>query len=335
MHKGFALLLVVIVFLTPLRVMGGGGSKATLIIFPDGWVDVSLTLNLTGSEREVNVKIDGEPHYLLVEGEGGLLLNYTLKGDVLRIETLGLRYINVSYQTPSLTSKLGTVWNVTANLGVNRVEVLLPKESVILGMSSIPENIWLEDNWIKLSFTGGGLWIAYKIGKTPLRPPETSTTAQGMSEKHADREKTTYTEESSLATSSANVNVNLSSPRGISGPSTTTPSRAQGMESMVLLLIPILAAIFAVFVLKSKLRSRKNGNQLDRPDELEIMILNELRRRGGKARQSDLVKSLEAPRATVWRRIRRMAKEGKVDLIKEGRFTVVKLKEGNKPPDAS
>jgi len=47
---------------------------------------------------------------------------------------------------------------------------------------------------------------------------------------------------------------------------------------------------------------------------------------GGEAYQADLIRSLRLPRSTVWRRIRRLAKEGYVELREGERGKVVRLR---------
>ncbi|MCD6244777.1 MAG: winged helix-turn-helix transcriptional regulator, partial [Candidatus Korarchaeota archaeon] len=59
---------------------------------------------------------------------------------------------------------------------------------------------------------------------------------------------------------------------------------------------------------------------------LEGRILEELEKRGGVARQSDIIKALDAPRTTIWRKIRRLEKEGYVELERTEDATIVKLK---------
>ncbi len=317
----FLLLLLLVILTSTIPAKAQNSSKAVVIVFPDGWMDITLMLNLTGNESLVNVRIEGEPHYLLVEGEGWLLLNHTLSGNTLSIETLGAKQINISYQTPSLTTKIGSLWNASIDLNVSSVTLLLPKDSVVLGMSSVPYSIQVKDQWMEFSFDSGSIWVTYKIERAPITSSTSATSKPKGSESIAGE---------SLVPSSRESGVDLSITTSSTGINSTVTNgsinvKNSGINSY-LIFISLIAAILtiSIFSLMKKHKAAKiSESDLD---SLERDIISELLRRGGQALQSDLVKALDAPRATIWRRLRRMESEGKVELVKEGRYTLVKLK---------
>ncbi len=322
------------VLIIPARAVNNSAtsSAATVIIFPDGWMDITLTLNLTGNESYVNVRIDGEPHYLLVEGEGWLTLNYTLSGKTLKIETLGVRHINISYQTPSLTSKIGSLWNASVSLDVDQMTLLLPKDSIILGISSVPSSIQVEDQWMRFSFNSGSVWMTYKINRAPVSPPTLAVATNKITESRNQGTEATTSESGSVAetTSGSNSLVTASTAKSISTRTTSilkVSSSSNGTQlSDLLLPIALISVIFVILILALMRRHKLVEVKESDIDSLERNIILELMRRNGQALQSDLVKALDAPRATIWRRLRKMEAEGKVELLKEGRYTVVRLK---------
>ncbi len=164
-------LLILSALITPLSA-GTADYSAVLVVFPDGWVDVTISIRVNGT-GPVAFRLDGDPSYLLVEGDG-LLLNYTLKGEVIRVDPAGSSLVNISYQTPSLTSKAGAVWNLTARLDVNVTRIYLPKGSIILGMSAVPKEIELKGDWMELIFDGGGMYGSptSSVGSYPVNQPD-------------------------------------------------------------------------------------------------------------------------------------------------------------------
>ncbi len=261
-----------------------------LLLFSDGWADVTIRLNLTGEEIFTVLPLLGEPSLLIVTDEEGLPLNFTLEEGSLVVETLGARGIEVSYQTPSLTSKTGEVWNASVNVGVQvEVTFVLPERSAVVGLSSPPRRVETRDGRIAVTFVGKGAWVSYVIELPRVTPAETISPTQTPSE-----------------------------------PSTPGASRS-GVEYM----LPIAAAVLAVvaFVAIKVVRAPKRAvRSLERVDEV---ILKKLEEMGGSAYQADLIRALEMPRTTAWRRIRRLAQAGLLEIkeVERGRLVVLKRTE--------
>ena len=299
-------------------------SKAVLTVFPDGWVDVLLEVNLSAECREISFMIDGEPHHLIVIGDG-LLANYTLEGNRLTIETQGLRHVSVSYQTPSLTTKIGPVWNLTFDLDVNLSEVRLIDECAVLGMSDIPERIVLAGGWLSIDFKGGSHWISYKLIQkaSPRIPPPKTVTESASETTRVVGRPSTHSPSRTTSENQVTEESRDTTPPSVES-STQVESRAHYEVGPILYLVPLGIAVLVIILLTFRGRKEKKV-ATEVTDELEYRILEFLRERGGRAMQSEIIRSMDAPRATVWRRLRRMEREGKVKLTKEGRFTVVEL----------
>ncbi len=92
--------------------------------------------------------------------------------------------------------------------------------------------------------------------------------------------------------------------------------------------VAVVVAIPIALLGLKLIRSGNRANDEAVGDELEERIISLLRERGGREYQSTIIRELEEPRATVWRRIRRMEREGRVRLRKEGRLTIIELADG-------
>jgi uncharacterized membrane protein len=285
-------------------------TEATLIVFPDGWVDVTLSVSGVSS-RYYDLRIVGDPQNLIVTSSG-LILNYSRSGSIIRVDTLDLPQFEVNYQTQSLTSKIGVIWNLTLSLPSSSAKVYLPADATIVGISSLPDEISSEGEWIKLSFGTGTLWISYKLEK--ISTPLTVTRSQARTEV---RTATSVTE--SKGNESSRVKASTESMTSESKTSVPSKSSENAPFWYIYILVPIIVGVSALLLIRSRARKVEYG-------EIEELIMRELRARGGEMTQSDLTKALGLPRATVWRRIRKMEMEGILTLERRGNTTVVRLR---------
>jgi uncharacterized membrane protein len=284
--------------------------EAALIVFPDGWVDVTLSVSGVSS-RYYDLRIVGDPQNLIVTSSG-LILNYSRSGSIIRVDTLGLPQFEVNYQTQSLTSKIGIIWNLTLSLPSSSTKVYLPADATIVGISSLPDEISSEGEWIKLSFGTGTLWVSYKLEK--ISTPLTVTRSQARTEV---RTATSVTE--SKGNESSRVKASTESSTSESKTSVPSKSSENAPFWYIYILVPIIVGVSALLLIRSRARKVEYG-------EIEELIMRELRARGGEMTQSDLTKALGLPRATVWRRIRKMEMEGILTLERRGNITVVRLR---------
>jgi uncharacterized membrane protein len=284
--------------------------EAALIVFPDGWVDVTLSVSGVSS-RYYDLRIVGDPQNLIVTSSG-LILNYSRIGGIIRVDTLGLPQFEVNYQTQSLTSKIGIIWNLTLSLPSSSTKVYLPADATIVGISSLPDEISSEGEWIKLSFGTGTLWVSYKLEK--ISTPLTVTRSQARTEV---RTATSVTE--SKGNESSRVKASTESTTSESKTSVPSKSSENAPFWYIYILVPIIVGVSALLLIRSRARKVEYG-------EIEELIMRELRARGGEMTQSDLTKALGLPRATVWRRIRKMEMEGILTLERRGNITVVRLR---------
>ncbi|MCS7102958.1 MAG: winged helix-turn-helix transcriptional regulator [Candidatus Korarchaeum sp.] len=276
--------------------------EASVVIFPDGWAEVSLLVSGIETTR-YELRIQGEPYNLIVSSNG-LLLNYTMKGSSLYIDTLSLGEVEVNYQTPSLTSKHGIIWNASLSLPSQSTHVLIPSDATIIGISTIPEEIRSEGDWMRLKFQTGNLWLSYKFESVVLQPRPTPAT----STREVSEETNSTPTERGEAKDSGNQSVKAQES------SESTP--------FLTYLIPIIFIAPALLLLSRKVSSKG----VVRDDDVEGSIIKELRARGGEVTQAELTKALNLPRATVWRKLRKLESEGIIALERRGNATLVRLR---------
>lgn len=102
------------------------------------------TLNLYGNSIE----------NLVVQDENGTLLSSKVNENTTTVETLGSSTIKADYDTPDLISKNGKTWTFHVNSPID-YSILLPKNSVIVGMSVSPLNLQIVDDQSLISLPSG------------------------------------------------------------------------------------------------------------------------------------------------------------------------------------
>ncbi len=253
-----------------------------LLIFEDGYVEVSYLVGLSGDEIEVELPLMGDPEdgFMIITDEDGLLLNYQIKGSRVLVESLGAKLVNVTYHTKMITKMESGVWTVNITSPCNRTTIKLPKNSIIMGLSRIPSSIYKENGRTVLVFEHNGvIWASYVLElETPISSPTEPSEEPPSSETETGKRETEY----------------------------------------YTWLVPIVAGmIFITFLLIFSLkRARKIAVKLEELPYVDRLIIEELNVRGGSAFQSELIRSLELPKTTVWRHLKGLEKEGLIEIKK-------------------
>jgi len=280
-------------------------------VFPDGWsyVEARYEVPEPGKVLQISIPVS---HYenLMVVDDQNLLLNFSVSEGQVYVQTNpSTKYIIVMYQTPSLTHKDGIMWNLTIRYSASTVKIVLPKGAVVVGMSSSPSSLNTVNGVTTLTF-GGASWITYV-----LPPPVNSTKAN--------------TRRSSSQV--GNQQEGAAQPAGgqthPSGAATSIHPLTAG-NVFTLAIVAVVAIVVVAVVLLSRRSSSRKGERTPLTEEEEA-ILDEIRRRGGRAYQSEIVRSLDLPKTTVWRRLRRLESKGYIDIIKtdKGNLAVLRRSE--------
>ena len=141
MSTGVRLPLLIPILLVMLEV----SAHPVVRVYPDGWCIVSQVIE---SGNVTRVPLLGEPDMMLVTDDMGVV-DYNLSdGYVVVKDYAGT--LNVTYETPELTSKEGKVWTLSLSRDIGEVEVMLPKNVEIVGMSDLPLKIEDTDEGLKL-----------------------------------------------------------------------------------------------------------------------------------------------------------------------------------------
>ena len=222
----------------------------------------------------------GSIENLVVQDENGTLLSSKVDTSAVTVATLGASTIKADYDTPDLISKNGKTWTFHVNSPVD-YSILLPKNTVIVGMSESPLNMQVVDDQSLISLPSGTSDISYVFGV--LGTSQTATLAiqkaqdfintlnstgvktplalAKLAEARVDFDQGKYSDAESLANSAKNIALQEQQAT-IPNTSTNssgnhTPANSSDNLSIYLLSGSVIAAAVAGIIIMKKTRAQK------------------------------------------------------------------------------
>ena len=295
--------LIIVIVLIPLQTSFSSTRTLELIIYSDGSTHVSTQIDVDPLEPDFELNLFGRSiDNFVATGDTGFLLSEEIIEDKAIIDIFGSSSIIVDYNIDDLVSKEGRVWTFSFNSSSDYT-LLMPKNSVIVGMSGLPNNMELVDEQTKLGLTAGLSEINYIF--TPINP----TT-----------HKPTISSESSFNYINAAV---------IGG------SIIAVVISIVLMLkrkqSKSLSSIIQTESTEKQTETKSNDAETIfnfrpemREDDKEIVKF--ISDKGGQVLESELRKKFLQPRTTMWRAVKRLERLGVIEIDKKDLQNLVKLK---------
>ncbi len=297
--------LMVVALMMPIQTSFGSTRMLDLTLYSDGSAHISSQLEVNPLDPDYEVSLFGSfvDNFVVVD-ENGFLLSSEIIDDKAIIDTFGSSSITIDYDIHDLISKEGRVWTFTLDSPTD-YSLLMPLNSIIVGMDALPSNMDLINDQTKLDLSSGLSEINYIFGNT--QPPVTQ-------------------------------------------PPVTTPEQpSNDISIMVLVGVPVAAAIVgAIIMIKRKQTNSSSVIQTEvisdsqiktnttdienifnlRPDmrEDDKEIIKFISANGGEALESDLRKKFLQPRTTMWRAVKRLERQGVIEISKKDLQNLVKLK---------
>lgn len=307
-----------------------------------------FTLNVYGSNIENLVAQDGN----------GTLLSSKINANTITVATLGASSIKVDYDTPDLISKNGKTWTFHMDSLVD-YSILLPKNTVIVGMNVSPLGMQIVDDQSLISLPSGSSEISYVIGV--LGTSQTATLAiqnaqdfintvnsagvktpmalTKLEEAKLDFSQGKYSDAESLANLAKNTA--LQEQQSVN----SVPAGPSDNTSIYLLIGGVIAAAIAGIIIMKKIKSNSiiavseitTNNYISSDKETIYKLKPELRQddkdivafiseKGGQVFESELRKKFLMPRTTMWRAVKRLEREDIVEIEKVDQQNLIKLR---------
>ena len=288
--------MIIAAALIPIQSSFSSPRDLDLIIYPDGSTHISTEINIDPFLTDYELNLFGSTiDNLVVVGDNEFLLDTDIIHDSVLIQTFGSSIISIEYDIHDLVSKQGKLWTFSLDSPSN-FTLLLPQNSAIVGMTNLPINMEIINDQNKLTLPSGKTEIDYLFSNTISNPiPDTET------------------------------ETNYFSYAIIGG-------------------VIVIILIGAVIIIRTKQKNLKPVNHnsiIEKNNILDIETIFKLKpdlreddkelvkfifNNGGKALESELRKKFLQPRTTMWRAVKRLEREGVIEIEKKDLQNLVKLR---------
>ena len=300
--------LVLVALSAPIQQSFGSSRTLDFTIYPDGSTHVFYELDVDPLKLEITVELFGETiENITITDEDGFLLSNEINHNLAVIETFGASHISIDYDTQDLVSKTGKIWAFAIDAPV-QYSLLTPRDSVIVEMSNFPLSMQVENEQAYLTLPPGQVNISYYI----------STLASAQSIQPIQEDSATddslilyFGGIAAIAIVAAIIIIKRKSSRV--EPSITIQKDEQ----------PKPQSLDPEEIFKAKQDLREDDKE----------IINFISANGGQAYESELRKKFLQPRTTMWRAVKRLERQGIVEVEKKDEQNIVKLTSKLEDPD--
>ena len=293
--------LMLVALSAPIQQSFASSRNLDFTIYQDGSTHVFYELDVDPLALEITVELFGEMiENITVVGEDGFLLSNEIDHNLAVIETFGASHISIDYDTQDLVSKTGKIWAFSIDAPV-QYSLLTPKDSVIIEMSNFPLSMQVDNEQSHLTFPPGQTNISYYISTLA-----SAQSTQPIPEDATDNSLILYAGIIAAIGIAAIIAIKKSRSSKAIEPSVTIQKEEQPK--------PQSLDPEAIFKIKRDLRE----------DDKEI--INFISANGGQAYESELRKKFLQPRTTMWRAVKRLERQGIIEIEKKDLQNIVKLK---------
>ena len=290
--------LVLIALSTPIQQSFASSRTLDFTIYQDGSTHVFYELDVDPLKLEVPVELFGEMiENITIVDEDGLLLSSEIDHNLALIETFGASQISIDYDTQDLVSKTGKIWTFSID-AVEQYSIVTPKNSVIIEMSNFPISMQVENDQSHLVFPPGKTSISYYIS--------TLASAQPVQQEDNGIDNQLILYIGGIAAAAIIAALVIAKRKSRTAESTVIIKDEESKPQ-----IPDPESIF-----KAKQDLREDDKE----------IVNFIAANGGQAYESELRKKFLQPRTTMWRAVKRLERQGIIEIEKKDLQNIVKLK---------
>ena len=293
--------MIIVAALLPIQSSFSTPRDLDLIIYPDGSTHISTEIDVDPFLTDYEVNLFGSTiDNLVVIGDNGFLLDVDVIDDTALIQTFGSSVITIEYDIHDLVSKQGRLWTFSLD-SPSDFTLLLPKNSAIVGMTNLPLNMEIINEQNQLTLSSGSTEIDYFFSINTI----SSTTEKIVNEED----------------NSSNIII-----VGIIGGiivitlisviiiAKNKQKNVKAIDNVVTIQKNNILDLETIFKLKPDLRE-------DDKELIKFIFDN-----NGEALESELRKNFLQPRTTMWRAVKRLEREGVIEIEKKDLQNLVKLR---------
>ena len=288
--------MIIVAALIPIQSSFSSPRDLDLIIYPDGSTHVSTEIDVDPFLIDYELNLFGSNiDNLVVIGDNEFLLDTDIITNSVLIQTFGSSVISIEYDIHDLVSKQGRLWTFSLDSSSD-FTLLLPKNSAIVGMTNLPINMEIVNDQNQLTLPSGKTEIDYLFSNTISN--------------------------------------------SIPDPKTETNYFSYAIIGGVLVII-LMGTVIIIRTKQKNLKSINHNPIIEKNNILDIETIFKLKpdlreddqelvkfifNNGGKALESELRKKFLQPRTTMWRAVKRLEREGVIEIEKKDLQNLVKLR---------
>jgi len=350
----------ILITLTSLAQYSFGALKILdFTIYTDGTTHIFYKTEVDPLAPDSTIKVFGNNiDNFVAQDEKGLLLSSKIDGNSVVIQTLGASETQIDYDTADLVTKNGRVWTFHMD-APTEYSVLLPKNTVIVGMSTYPLNMQIVDEQSRITLPNGAADISYVFGVLGTAQTATLSIEKArdiINKINAEQIKTPMASAKLQEAVSAFNQSKFSSAEILANEARNIAAQEQqealskpkpSFDNNIILVGAALAGGAAAVVIlakRGKGRKSSSGQALPTnekyvaPDKETILrlkpdlrqedkdIVSFISESGGEVYESDLRKKFLLPRTTTWRAVKRLEREGIVEIYKKDQQNRIRLR---------
>lgn len=293
--------LIMISIVIPIQSSFASTRSLELIIYQDGTTHLSTQVDVDPLDPDYELNLLGpDIDNFVATGENGLLLSSQTNGTNVIIDTFDNSKISIEYDIHDLVSKEGRIWTFSLNSDIDYT-VLMPKNTVIVGMTNLPINMETINEQNKIHLPQGISEINY-VFSTPTNPTQNT------------RDDKIYPIDGNvfliggLITAAASISVIFMKRKH--GKIQKQPIVIKNTE----------------YETDEKTNVNKIIDKIPDLREDDKAIVKFISENGGQALESELRKKFLQPRTTMWRAVKRLERFGLIEIEKKDLQNLVKLK---------
>ena len=288
--------MIIVAALLPIQSSFSSPRDLDLIIYSDGTTHVSTEIDIDPFLTDYELNLFGSSiDNLVVVGDNGFLLDADVIDNTALIQTFGSSVITIEYDIHDLVSKQGRLWTFSLD-SVSDFTLLLPKNSAIVGMTNLPINMELINEQNQLTLSSGSTEIDYFFSTNTIVNPIENT--------QNEKDYSLYVIIGGI------IIIILSSIIIIIR---NKQKNVKVINEVIKIQKNDILNLETIFKLKPDLREDDK--------ELVKFIFNN----NGEALESELRKKFLQPRTTMWRAVKRLEREGVIEIEKKDLQNLVKL----------
>jgi uncharacterized membrane protein len=340
-----------------------GQSKALdFIIYPDGTAHISQEFSADPQDAELTIPIFGTSiDNIVAQDENGLLLSYEIGKKDLTIQTFGASSVSVDYDSYDLITKKAKLW-IFSIKPTTDYTLTLPEDAVPADMTNLPDSAEIIDNRYQFLFPKGENEITYffgfsgsaldalqaiedakiKIDQLKVRGLDFSKAQQKIDEATIAFDNKNYEKATSLALEAIKIadDILRSIPDPTPDPYDWWTKNVVGIATSIVAIGGAITTLTLILkrtksIVKKTIKPFLDKNQPESETDEEItaemreddkQLVTFLTQNGGQVFEKELRKKFLLPRTTMWRAVKRLERQGIIEIEKKDFQNLVKLR---------